>query len=76
MNNLKLIVNNDLRTYKLRLIGKRYGREIRKENDINKEILNENLDQLIHIEKMMTLNDELTNKIKNYNRRYNLNINI
>ena len=74
MNNLRLIIKNDLSTYKLRLTGKRYGREIRREKDINKQILNENLDQLIHIERMMTLNYELTNKIKNYNRKYNTNI--
>jgi hypothetical protein len=74
MNNLRLIVKNDLSTYRLRLTGERYGREIRREKDINKQILNENLNQLIHIEKMMTLNYELTNKIKNYNRKYNTNI--
>ena len=74
MNNLRLIIKNDLGTYKLRLTGKRYGREIRREKDINKQILNENLDQLIHIERMMTLNYELTNKIKNYNKKNNTNI--
>lgn len=74
MNNLRLIVKNDLSTYRLRLTGERYGREIRREKDINKQILNENLNQLIHIEKMMTLNYELTNKIKNYNKKYNTNI--
>lgn len=70
METLYLIIVNDRGTHKLRLKGARYGREIRNLKKSNKEIILDNLERLIDIEKLRTMNYELEQRINKYNSLY------
>ena len=70
METLYLIIVNDRGTHKLRLKGERYGHEIRNLKKSNKEIILDNLERLIDIEKLRTINYELEQRINKYNSLY------